>query len=185
MTEVVNSEYLRWSGLLMKSFHRGMIGGWLTTGLRWKSLWSNTAFPRTGLSQASYTRSKSFCKHCHAFNDLISVAQTTLCVPSFSLYKSGVFARKQQIPVCNYLPHDALLRNLVSVLPVGGPPPRHQTNQRRKFLQMSKMPRKRKSCNQLRLPMCDFCHAKGLKESTAVYFCSPCRIFHFWSIKPL
>ena len=166
---------------------RWLVDDWSYAGLvsARKSLWSNTAFPRTGLSQASYIRSKSFCKHCHAFNDLISVAQTTLCVPSFSLYKSGVFARKQQIPVCNYLPHDALLRNLVSVLPVGGPPPRHQTNQRRKFLQMSKMPRKRKSSHQLRLPMYDFCHAKGLKESTAVYFCSPCRIFHFWSIKPL
>ena len=30
---------------------------------------------------------------------------------------------KQQIPVGNYLPHDAFLRNLVSVLPLGGPPP--------------------------------------------------------------
>ena len=55
--------------------------------------------------------------------------------------KNSVFVGKQQIPVGNYLPHDAFLRNLVSVLPLGGPPlvPAHW---QRKFLQMSKSAKK-------------------------------------------
>lgn len=66
-----------------------------------------------------------FLKHKIVFFKLISDVQ-----PHFSKWKShfqgSVVVGKQQIPGGNYLPHDALLRNLVSVLPVGGPPSAHQ-----------------------------------------------------------
>ena len=83
-----------------------------------------------------------FLKNKIVFFKLISDVQ-----PHFSKWKShfqgSVVVGKQQIPVGNYLPHDALLRNLVSVLPVGGPP--STTNhRRRKFLQMSKSAKKAK-----------------------------------------
>ena len=84
-----------------------------------------------------------FLKHKIVFFKLISDVQ-----PHFSKWKShfqgSVVVGKQQIPGGNYLPHDALLRNLVSVLPVGGPPSAHQpTTDGGNSFKCQKVPRKR------------------------------------------